>query len=315
VDDAADRIYFSTAPGAFSTVFDPQRPTVHALDAGTGAILWQNTAEANADASFAPTSAIPGVAFAGSVISGNLRAYDTATGEKLASIGVGFTAASAPVAIDGVLLVGAGIGGRTGDPSETEDITSRIPQDVTALCVPGTLACAADVPVAGRRLRVTDRAGEPDGRTLSVQGGDDALTAPAPGGPGDPSLAGARLDLLNPETGEAAALLLPASGWTALGKPEALKGFRYRDRDGVLGSCRRALVRDGRLRAHCKGGGIVFTLDEPAQSALAVALTVGTARVYCLRFGGVVADEGIGAKRRGRFVAKHAPAPVACPLP
>ncbi len=315
VDDAADRVYFSTAPGSFASVFNPQRPTVHALDAGTGAILWQNTAEANADASFAPSSAIPGVAFVGSVISGNLRAYDTTTGEKLASIGVGFNAASAPVAIDGVLLVGAGIGGRTGDPTDIEDLTSRIPQDVTALCVPGTPACAADVPVAGRRLRVADRAGNPDARRLSVEADDAAVENPAAGGPGDPSGVGATLDLLNPETGEEANLLLPASGWTALGQPAGAKGFRYRDRDGVLGPCTGARLRGGRLKARCKGAGIAFTLDEPAQSALAVALTVGTERVYCLRFGGVVADEGIGAKERGRFLAKSAPAPVACPLP
>src|SRR5262249_41550500 len=58
VDERARRVYFSTAPGNDADLFNPQRPTVHALDADTGAIVWQNTAEPNADASFAPTSAI-----------------------------------------------------------------------------------------------------------------------------------------------------------------------------------------------------------------------------------------------------------------
>ena len=74
VDRAARRIYFSTAPGSDDDLFNPQRPTVHALDADTGAIVWQNTTEPNADASFAPTSAIPGVVFAGKDVGGALRA-------------------------------------------------------------------------------------------------------------------------------------------------------------------------------------------------------------------------------------------------
>ena len=42
----------------------PQRPTVHALDLDTGAVLWQNTAATSfpaGDASYAPTSGVPGV--------------------------------------------------------------------------------------------------------------------------------------------------------------------------------------------------------------------------------------------------------------
>jgi outer membrane protein assembly factor BamB len=139
VDKPAGRIYFSTAPG-----FDPfnsQRPTVHALDKDTGTVLWQNTQEENADASFAPTSAIPGVVFIGSLLDGILRTYDAATGEKLASMRVGFSLASAPVIVDGIVLIGAGIGERTGDPADLSEITSRIPQNVTALCVPGTPHC------------------------------------------------------------------------------------------------------------------------------------------------------------------------------
>jgi polyvinyl alcohol dehydrogenase (cytochrome) len=316
VDDSTDRIYFGTAPGSFSSVFSPQRPTMHALDAGTGAILWQNTAEPDADATFAPTSMIPGVVFTGSNIGGNLRAYDAATGDKLASIGVGFALAAAPVAADGVLLVGAGIGFRTGNPADPGETTSRAPQNLTALCVPATAACAVDTPIAGRRLRVTDRAGRPSARSLSVDASDLSIEDPTPGGSGDPTVLGARLDVLNPLTEESARLLLPAAGWKALGTATGTKGFTYRDGAGVLGPCTRALVKGGLLRARCKGAGLGFTLDEVQQAALVVALTVGNDRVYCLRFGGAVrADEGLATTGHGRFVAKDAPAPAACALP
>jgi outer membrane protein assembly factor BamB len=129
----------STAPGSVDP-FNPQRPTVHALDKNTGAIPWQNTLEVNADASFAPTSATPEVVFAGSIVDGALRAYDAATGVKLASVRLGFAVASAPAIVDGIVVVGAGVGVR-GMPGSPEDLASRIPQNITALCIPGTWSC------------------------------------------------------------------------------------------------------------------------------------------------------------------------------
>ena len=99
-------------------------------------MLWQNTQEENADPSFAPTSAIPGVVFVGSLLDGILRAYDAVTGEKLASIRVGFSLASAPAIVDGIVILGAGLGERTGNPMDQGEVTSRLPQNVTALWVP-----------------------------------------------------------------------------------------------------------------------------------------------------------------------------------
>ena len=139
VDETARRIYVSTAPGR--DTFNPQRPTVHALDADTGAIVWENTAEPDADASFAPTSAIPGVVFVGKDLGGALRAYDARTGAKLTSVTVGFTLASAPAVVDGTAILGAGSGEHTSDPTDTSDVAAHIPQSVTALCAAGTPGC------------------------------------------------------------------------------------------------------------------------------------------------------------------------------
>jgi polyvinyl alcohol dehydrogenase (cytochrome) len=152
VDETARRVYFSTAPGTFADIFLPQRPTVHALDLDTGAIVWENTAEPNADASFAPTSAIPGLVFVGEVVGGDLRVYDAVTGAKLVSVPVAFTLSSAPAIVDGLVILGGGSGQRSGDPNDQDNIVSRTPVPVTALCVSGTPGCdprAADPCDAG----------------------------------------------------------------------------------------------------------------------------------------------------------------------
>jgi outer membrane protein assembly factor BamB len=140
VDEAARRIYFSTAPGL--DLLNPQRPTVHALAADTGTIVWENTAEPNA-ASFAPTSAIPGVVFVGKDLSAVLRAYDASGGTELASVTLpgGFTLASAPAIVDGTAILGAGSGERSSDPTDTANLVSHTPQSITALCVAGTVDC------------------------------------------------------------------------------------------------------------------------------------------------------------------------------
>ena len=60
VDEAARRVFFSTGPG--EDVGAPQRPTVHALDLDTGAVVWQNTTATTfpaGDASYGPRAAFP----------------------------------------------------------------------------------------------------------------------------------------------------------------------------------------------------------------------------------------------------------------
>jgi outer membrane protein assembly factor BamB len=152
VDREARRVYFSTAYG---TVADnlppgkqPQRPTMHALDLDTGAVVWDNgTAGGLAnDASYAPTSGIPGVAFTGTVQAPQLRAWDASSGDLLYAQVVSQPAllnaiASPSVVVDGTLLVGTGIGTRSGDPHDIGDQISREPRQLVALCVPGTSGC------------------------------------------------------------------------------------------------------------------------------------------------------------------------------
>ncbi len=309
VDEGAGRVYFSTAPGSFSTVLNPQRPTMHALDAGTGDVLWQNTAEANADASFSPTSAIPGVAFTGSILGGFVRGYHTATGERLARVPNGSAVAGPAVALDGMLLVGAGVGRRTGNPSDPSEISSRIPEPLRAYCVPGTRACEDAALLPGTSVTVRDRLGDPSRRRVLLRARASSLATPAPGSAGDPTLFGAELRFGNPLTGERMAAALPASGWTGIGTPLGSRGWEYRDRRGELGPCTRVALRTGRyLSIRCGGADVELSLDEPEQRMLGARLVMGEADPYCVTFGGDV--------RRDEpeiFRAARAPAPSICP--
>lgn len=145
-DEGRRRIYFSTAPGL--DVYTPQRPTMHALDMDTGAVVWDNGAATGIqhDASYAPTTAIPGVAFTGSVFAPQLRGWDTDTGAQpyagfISDVLLTNAIASGASIVDGTVLVGTGIGTRSGDPHDVGDTVSREPRTLVALCVPGTLGC------------------------------------------------------------------------------------------------------------------------------------------------------------------------------
>src|SRR5262249_19760297 len=99
-----------------------------------------------------------------------------------------------------------------------------------------------------------------------------------------------------------------ASGWTGLGSPPGAAGYRYRDSTGAAG-CRQAIVKRGHLKLTCSRGGVSFSLDEQAQHSLVVTLAMGAGWPrYCASFGGALLDD-----RVGRFRAKDAPVPLACP--
>ena len=157
VDEVNRRIYFGTAAGESSAgdgPFQPQTPTVHALDMDTGAVVWSNCpdevndCEPGIEASFGSTSGIPGVIFSGIVTASKLRAYETSgdTGTKLLqtpSLASSFGIGTGVAVIDGTVLTGTGLGFRTGDPTAIQDIASNVPSLLVALCVPGTSGCAA----------------------------------------------------------------------------------------------------------------------------------------------------------------------------
>jgi hypothetical protein len=70
------------------------------------------------------------------------------------------------------------------------------------------------------------------------------------------------------------------------------------------------------LKASCRGSGISFTLNEPAQGSLRVSLHVGASTgslKLCAKFGGTIAmDRPSAAGIRGLFRATHSFPPDAC---
>lgn len=150
VDEGARRVYFSTAPG--HDVLDPQRPTMHALDLDTGAIVWDNTGSTGlaGDASYGPTSSTPDVVMMGSVVTPHLRFFDARTGALVAdhpirAQGTFSGVASGPAVLDGTIVLGAGIGARSSGGSSPGDFAANTPSAVVALCVPGAPGCVRPV--------------------------------------------------------------------------------------------------------------------------------------------------------------------------
>ena len=155
--------------------------------------------------------------------------------------------------------------------------------------------------VAGRKLVLRDGA-DPSRRAVSWLARDARLIVPQ--GADRPTIAGSSVEVLNPTTGEATTLPMPAAGWSE--RPTGV--FRYRDPRLAMGPVKVALLRAGRsskIVAH--GAGIGFTLDEPSQQSLGVVITSGGRR-YCTLFGG-----SIRVNQAGRFIAVRAPVPNTCP--
>ena len=127
-------IFFTTAIGI--SLAAPQQPAAWSLRARDGAVRWSRSAPP----SYAPTTAIPGLAFMGGIAT-NLIVRDADTGDRLREIGLGGPVASAAAVVDGEIFVGAGVGGRDAVPEDEEYRSSWIPSYISALCVPDDPAC------------------------------------------------------------------------------------------------------------------------------------------------------------------------------
>ncbi|MGH7789428.1 MAG: thrombospondin type 3 repeat-containing protein, partial [Candidatus Binatia bacterium] len=179
-------------------------------------------------------------------------------------------------------------------------------------------ACDARLQALGAaNLLLKDDPADAGKRKLVLLVKDASLLAPVAGALTSPPLAGARLRLTNAASGEALDVTLPAAGWKGLGQPAGSKGYTYRDPQRAAGPCRSALLKPGKLKAVCGGAALAFTLDEPSQGALAVAVTSGIgaeAAAYCSQFSGsaVRVDRGAPSGRPPLFKARNAPPPAGC---
>jgi hypothetical protein len=147
------KVFFSTAPGDTELeIFDPQRPTAHALNLEDGTIAWEKGKPEDKEdvfPSFAPTGAVPGVVFMGTLVVATINVFDSEDGtllNQLDSTAQPTGVASVPAVAGGMLFVGGGSGelGRPRDCAAdpfSAYCTALIDTPLSAFCVRGTLGC------------------------------------------------------------------------------------------------------------------------------------------------------------------------------
>ena len=179
-------------------------------------------------------------------------------------------------------------------------------------------------PTSARSFVLSEKTGSPASRRLVLASKNPGVIFRTMGA--NPTEEGASVEINNPATGESASLALPARNWREVrspGRDAKVRPFRrwlYRDREQVDGPCKKVVVDRRRLRVDCRGEQIGFTLDETeGQGSLEVRLKLGAdgGTEFCWLFEGdaVRSDRSTVGRRAGRFVARLAPAPVACPRP
>ncbi|HVM98253.1 MAG TPA: PQQ-binding-like beta-propeller repeat protein [Candidatus Acidoferrales bacterium] len=129
------RVLFSTAVGLLLS--NPQRPAAWGLGFDDGAVLWSNR---QASPSYGPTTAIPGVAFMGSLFNG-MYARDAETGVDLKNFTPIGPMAAATTVLDGEIFFGVGIGERGGNPNRDAFKESLAPSPIAAWCLPDSPDC------------------------------------------------------------------------------------------------------------------------------------------------------------------------------
>ena len=135
------------------------------------------------------------------------------------------------------------------------------------------------------------------------------VVLPPAGGPNDPRVAGAVLTIYNAagSTTDHTELALPAAGWSLAGTD----GFAFKGGAPLT----RALVKRDKLKLLLKGA-FDYSLDEPAQGAVAVRLTFAGGG-WCAAASAKVSGSPpstAASDRPGRFIGtKNAPAPASCP--
>jgi len=123
------------------------------------------------------------------------------------------------------------------------------------------------------------------------------------GTPDDPRLTGGALHIGTTSSDEFdVSDMLPASGWRAIGKTDAPRGYRFTS-DGPIRSV--TIKTGGIVRVTGSGAGLALSLQTDPNPVI-VDVTVGAQR-YCMKFGGQATF-----KPGRRFSAHAAPAPAQC---
>jgi lysophospholipase L1-like esterase len=170
----------------------------------------------------------------------------------------------------------------------------------TLIRIPSSLALKDDH-IAHRKMTFTSM-------TRKGQGPANRIVPPPAGSPQDPTTAGATLELYNAtgQTTDDATVPLDASGWTAVGP----NGFKFTG----TGAVRRVLLYPDKIKI--KAADLGYSLDEPAQGAVAVRLRLASGGWCATDPARLSGTPPSSAKNDlpGKFVGqKNAPPPASCP--
>jgi hypothetical protein len=141
---------------------------------------------------------------------------------------------------------------------------------------------------------------------LSVRGTMTFSSPPTNDTAGDPVLYGGSIEIISGDGTFDQVYSLPPSNWTYVGPPGANQGYRYRDRELLLGPIRAVALRDLRASSILAAWPRTELSLSTDPSPVGVILTLGGTR-YCMTFGGTEAwipDT--------RYTAIDAPAPMDC---
>ena len=176
----------------------------------------------------------------------------------------------------------------------------------------------AATPVAGNSLVIKDKF-DATRRKIILSLKDPAIDT-SPGSGMNPAISGLKVQFYNAAGGDDVACFdLPAGEAWRQGGSSTGPSYNYRDPQAQFGPCRSVTITDGQqFRMTCAGrrAPIAYSLDEPAQEAVAVRVE-SAGKAYCAVFGGAISrDLGIDpstSRGTGLFKAKGAPSPAACP--
>jgi len=168
------------------------------------------------------------------------------------------------------------------------------------------LVAAADVPVSGNKLQLRANAADARKRNATLVVADAALAAPLP----DPTLGATLVVNAGADVGQCRVeVTLDPTRWRPLGGNGAQRGYRYlAPAPGTMG-IRRIVLRPGLLTVSARGAAWPCELAATAERVpVSVVLRVAGTR-YCAAFDAA----SVSRNTRGRFAARHAAAPAACP--
>lgn len=169
-----------------------------------------------------------------------------------------------------------------------------------------TLAVAADTPLSGRKLSIRERPGREPRIDLACR--DVAVALPAPGSPGDPSIAGLSVVVLVDAGGSATIAVPGGSGWTVTQAPVR---YRYKNPSAPAGgsAVRKLDLRAGR-QVKLASRGAAVGAASPAGGVLA-RVEFASGDVLCARFD----QDEITKDQPGTLVGRNADAPATCDGP